>query len=116
MQEATEDLEKLEFYINAKFEFCESLLFSNLVRKPSSSELAKIKSMATKNEIERLYNHFHLASISDNIAKQRKCAAEIWKAWRSFFIKEMKDKNIAIEIYDSNEEVIIYVHENVEHK
>lgn len=111
MQESIEDREKYQFYLNAKFEFCESLLFSNLVRKPSTSELFKMKSKLNKNEIERLYNHFHISAISENINKQREYAIEIWKIWRLFFIKEMRDKNIVIEIHDSGNEIIIYVYE-----
>lgn len=111
MQESVEDLEKYQFYLNAKFEFYDSLLFSNLVKKPSSSELVKIKSKLKKNEIERLYNHFHMSAVSANINKQREYAIEIWKKWRLFFVKEMLDKNVIIEIYDSGYEIIIYAYE-----
>lgn len=48
MQEFEEDIEKYQFYLEAKFEFWESLLFSNLVKKPSSTELIKLKSKLKK--------------------------------------------------------------------
>jgi hypothetical protein len=111
MQEFVEDLEKYCFYLNAKFDFFENLLFSNLVQKPSSAELYKIKSKLKKQEIERLYNHFHISAISENINKQREYVVELWKNWRSFFDTKMQDKTIIIEIYDSGNEVIVYIYE-----
>ena len=113
MQEYSEDLEKYQFYLDAKFEFHESLLFSNLVKKPSLTDFIDIRSKLRKNEIERLYNHFHISAISENINKQREYVIEIWKKWRLFFEQEMQGKNIVIEIYDSENEVIIYVYEKV---
>lgn len=42
MQEFMDDLEKYHFYLDAKFEFENKLLFSNIVKKPSPQELIKI--------------------------------------------------------------------------
>lgn len=108
----SEDLEKFEFYLKAKFEFCDSLLFSNLVKKPAYTQIKELKNKLSKFEIERLYNHFHISAISKNIKKQREYATEIWKKWRSVFDQEMQDRNIVIEIHDLMNEIIIYVYEH----
>jgi hypothetical protein len=107
-----DDLEKFKFYLGAKFEFCHGILFSNVVRKPSFEELAGITQKMRKNEIERLYNHFHMSSITDNITRQNHYCIEIWKQWRFFFNQNMPKKQIIIEIIDQISEIIIYVYEN----
>ena len=106
-----EDLEKLNFYLCAKFEFYESILTSNVIRIPSHQELNNLLFSLKKREIEYLYNHFHMSAITENTNKQREYAILIWKNWRLFFSKNMPEKNIMIEINDCNFEVIIYVYE-----
>ena len=55
-----DDLEKLKFYLEGKFEFQDSVLFSNLVKKPTKQELSNLMNKIGKHEVERLYNHFQL--------------------------------------------------------
>ncbi len=57
-----DDIEKFNFYLQAKFEFYEDILFSNLVRKPLIAEINKLKNEMKKYEMEKFYNHFHLAA------------------------------------------------------
>ena len=103
-----DDLEKLDFYLNAKFEFTESILVSNLVIIPERTEFIKMLNTLNKYEIEMLYNHFHMSSITEDINRQRKYVVLIWNRWRLFFEKNMSEKNIIIKINDSNFEVVIY--------
>src|SRR5262245_46222496 len=107
-----DDLEKLKVYLGAKFEFFNHILFSNVVRKPALPQLLEISQKMNKNEIERLYNHFHMSSITDNIIRQKQYCIEIWSQWRSFFNKHMPEKQIIIEIVDQTSEIIMYVYED----
>jgi hypothetical protein len=54
-----------------------------------------------------------MSAISEKIHKQREYVVEIWRRWRVFFDNKMEDKNIIIEIYDSNSEITIYVYEAI---
>lgn len=110
----TDDLEKFHFYLNAKFEFFESVLFSDIVHKPSMHEINKMISSIGKNKTERLYNHFHMSAITDSPNKQREYSAAIWREWRLYFNKHMPEKEIAIEIYDYKVEIILCVYELVQ--
>jgi hypothetical protein len=106
-----DDIEKLNFYLNAEFFFIDDLLFSNLVYTPNLNKIKSLKTKYSKIEIEQLYNHFHLEALSDNIETQRKFSIELWQKWRAFFNDHMKTKSIAIEIHDAVNEIIIYLYE-----
>ena len=107
----SEDLDKLNFYLKIKFEFYETLLLSNGVKKPQAPEIKKMLNSIGKHEIECLYNHFHMSAISDSILIQKEYAIKIWNKWRSNFNQQMPDKKIAIEIRDYINEIILYVYE-----
>src|ERR1700689_2614220 len=85
--QGNDDLEKLEFYLGAKFQFHDSILFSNLVKKQSGKELITLINALGKYEVERLYNHFHISAITENADRQREYSIELWKKWRSLFSK-----------------------------
>ena len=110
-KEEMDDLEKFNFYLNAEFELVESILFSNIVHKPSMHEINNMIDSIGKNKIERLYNHFHMSAITDDSYKQREYSIAIWQKWRLYFSKHMPKKKIAIEIYDYEVEVILCVYE-----
>jgi|LakMenE01Jun11ns_1017448.scaffolds.fasta_scaffold9605231_2 hypothetical protein len=105
------DKEKLEFYLDAEFYFQDGILFSNIVRKPSREELNSMKEKNSKQQIEKLYNHFHLQAISEDPKTQREVAVQIWNAWRHFFSIHYPEKEMVIEIHDFNIETIMYVYE-----
>ena len=109
-----DDLEKLSFYLAAKFELHESILLSSLVKNPSDSERKDLMLRFKKNEIERLYNHFHMSAISENLIMQKEYALVLWSKWRMFFDMKMPEKNIIIEISDQKFEIIIYVYDVTE--
>ena len=44
-----DDLEKLDFYLNAKFEIYESILFSSIVRRPNDLYLKELMIKLKKN-------------------------------------------------------------------
>ncbi|MBS0627356.1 MAG: hypothetical protein JSS09_04010 [Verrucomicrobia bacterium] len=108
--EQQDDLDKLNYYLNAKFEMYKSILFSSIVRKPNDFHLSELINNLKKSEIEYLYNHFHLSDLSENIVKQREYAILLWNRWRLFFDKEMPEENITIEISDQKLEIIIRVY------
>src|SRR5690349_22545750 len=109
--EEIDDLEKFHFYLNAEFELSESILLSNIVHKPSMHEINNMISSIGKNKVERLYNHFHMSTITGNPSKQREYSIAIWKKWRFYFNEQMPKKKIVIEIYDYEIEVILCVYE-----
>ncbi len=105
------DQEKFQFYLQAKFYFSENLLFSTIVRQPDTKYIHELKQKMTKNQIEQLYNHFHLNSICNYSITQSEIAVKIWQAWRHFFNTYFPKKNITIEITDSIGEIILYVYD-----
>lgn len=107
-----EDEDKFNFYLNAKFEIVHSLLFSNIIRKPSSKEITELKEKMSFLQIERLYNHIHLSALSAEKDTQVECAIKIWKKWRQFFNHNLKNCKIIIEISDHELETIIYVYQH----
>jgi hypothetical protein len=106
------DLEKLKSYIANKFYFYEGILFSNIVKQPNSTELNNLKKNYTKQQFEKLYNHFHLNGITEDPNSQRQFAVQIWTDWRDFFSANYPDKVIIIDIIDFGIEVILYVYES----
>ena len=106
-----DDLEKLSFYLAAKFELHESVFLPSLVINPSYKEIKDLFLKLKKNEIERLYNHFHMSAISENLIMQKEYALVLWSKWRMFFDREMPERNIIIEISDQKCEIIIYIYD-----
>lgn len=114
MQNQNDDLEKLQFYMNASFEASEGVLFSNLVKKPSHTELKEMLVTIGKCELEQLYNHFHMNAISENFCRQREYAELLWKEWRSKLSSQFPNKKTVIEINDNGQEIILYIFEEVQ--
>ena len=112
MDPLEEEIEEFQFYLNAKFDFHKSILFSSAVKKPNDPHLDELKSECKKIEIEKLYNHFHMSFITHDLEKQRYYANELWKKWRDFFNKAFPEKAIVIEICDYGQETIITVYQS----
>ena len=103
------DDEKLKFYLGANFFIYEKYLFSNLVRKPSPADLQELNKSMSIEDIEKLYNHFHMSALTEDIEIQRKLAAEISTKWRLFIDKELPNEPVSIRIAEEEGEVVIYV-------
>jgi hypothetical protein len=99
--------------LNSGFCFFEAVLFSNSVRKPEICELNKMVSKFGKKEVEFFYNHFHMSAITNDLNRQRDYSVMLWNKWRSFFNQKMPINQIAIEICDLGNEIILYVYEIV---
>lgn len=71
-----DDLEKLEFYMNATFDFFDSILFSSIITIPSKAYLNDLKNDMDYYEIEKFYNHIHLTAITTDPKRQREYACK----------------------------------------
>lgn len=104
-----EDIEKLNFYKAAKFFIRDGYLFNTFSHLPSQVEFEELKKEYSKNELEKLYNHIHLSSITDNFYEQIDLGHVISKSWRRTLSMGIPEVDCIIELIDDGYEVVIYV-------
>lgn len=102
------DAEKLEFYMDSTFERRLDYIFSTIAYVPSDAAIQRHAKNRSRLEIESLYNHVHLSSITSDINKQREIALELWKAWREKLNKLFPEENFCIQLIDGKHDVAVY--------